>query len=74
MRAQGYAEDVEEQEEGVRCIAVPVFDRFGVVNLGLSLSLPTVRFSEEGKPALIALLHAAARNVSSQLGYHDYPF
>ncbi|GKX60716.1 DNA-binding transcriptional regulator KdgR [Leminorella grimontii] len=74
VRAQGYAEDVEEQEEGVRCIAVPVFDRFGVVNLGLSLSLPTVRFSEEGKPVLIALLHAAARNVSSQLGYHDYPF
>jgi hypothetical protein len=27
VREQGYGEDNEEQEEGLRCIAVPVFDR-----------------------------------------------
>ncbi|AKJ43459.1 DNA-binding transcriptional regulator KdgR [Pragia fontium] len=73
-RAQGYAEDIEEQEEGLRCIAVPVFDRFGIVLVGLSISLPTIRFSEENKPQIINMLHEAARNISAQLGYHDYPF
>lgn len=38
VRAQGYGEDNEEQEEGLRCIGVPVFDRFGVVIAGLSIS------------------------------------
>ena len=47
VREQGYGEDNEEQEEGLRCIAVPVFDRFGVVIAGLSISFPTLRFSEE---------------------------
>lgn len=74
VREQGYAEDVEEQEEGLRCIAVPVFDRFGVVIVGLSISLPTIRFSEENKVRIIDMLHKAARNISAQMGYHDYPF
>ncbi len=38
VREQGYGEDNEEQEEGLRCIGVPVFDRFGVVIAGLSIS------------------------------------
>lgn len=44
VREQGYGEDNEEQEEGLRCIGVPVFDRFGVVIAGLSISFPTLRF------------------------------
>ncbi|QBH95161.1 DNA-binding transcriptional regulator KdgR [Limnobaculum zhutongyuii] len=73
-KEHGYAEDIEEQEEGLRCIAVPVFDRFGIVTVGLSISLPTIRFSEENKPEIIKMLHDAARNISSQMGYHNYPF
>ena len=73
-KEQGYAEDIEEQEEGLRCIAVPVFDRFGVVIVGLSISFPTIRFSEENKANIVNMLHEAARNISSQMGYHDYPF
>ncbi|MNC82146.1 Pectin degradation repressor protein KdgR [compost metagenome] len=67
-------EDIEEQEEGLRCIAVPVFDRFGVVIAGLSISFPTIRFSEKAKADYVKRLHAAARNISDQMGYHDYPF
>ncbi|MCC3717780.1 DNA-binding transcriptional regulator KdgR [Rouxiella badensis] len=74
VREQGYGEDNEEQEQGLRCIAVPVFDRFGVVVAGLSISFPTIRFSEESKQDYVAMLHTAARNISEQLGYHDYPF
>ncbi|WP_343552681.1 DNA-binding transcriptional regulator KdgR [Pantoea sp.] len=74
VKAQGFGEDNEEQEEGLRCIAVPVFDRFGVVIAGLSISFPTIRFSEEAKNEYVAMLHHASRNLSEQMGYHDYPF
>ncbi|MGQ8705419.1 DNA-binding transcriptional regulator KdgR [Serratia sp. TSA_198.1] len=74
VREHGVGEDIEEQEEGLRCIAVPVFDRFGVVIAGLSISFPTIRFSEEAKADYVKRLHAAARNISDQMGYHDYPF
>lgn len=74
VREQGHGEDNEEQEEGLRCIAVPVFDRFGVVVAGLSISFPTIRFSEENKREYILRLHAAARNISERMGYHVYPF
>ncbi|ARD38312.1 DNA-binding transcriptional regulator KdgR [Edwardsiella ictaluri] len=74
VRAQGYGEDNEEQEEGLRCIAVPVFDRFGVAAAGLSISFPTLRFSETAKQEYVAMLHRAARRISEQMGCHDYPF
>ncbi|WP_158784867.1 DNA-binding transcriptional regulator KdgR [Pantoea sp. BAV 3049] len=74
VRSQGFGEDNEEQEEGLRCIAVPVFDRFGVVIAGLSLSFPTIRFSEEDKAGYVKMLHQAARQISDQMGYHNYPF
>lgn len=74
VRSQGYGEDNEEQEEGLRCIAVPVFDRFGVVIAGLSISFPTIRFAEEEKSGYVAMLHQSARILSEQMGYHHYPF
>lgn len=74
VKVQGFGEDNEEQEEGLRCIAVPVFDRFGVVIAGLSISFPTIRFSEEAKSDYVAMLHRAARTLSAEMGYHDYTF
>nr|WP_244267464.1 IclR family transcriptional regulator C-terminal domain-containing protein [Sodalis-like endosymbiont of Proechinophthirus fluctus] len=47
MRAQGFDEDKEEQEDGLRCIAVPIFDCFSVVKAGLSILFPMICFSEE---------------------------
>ena len=67
-------DQVREQEEALRCIGVPVFDRFGVVIAGLSISFPTLRFSEERLQEYVAMLHTAARKISAQMGYHDYPF
>lgn len=74
VRSQGFGEDNEEQEEGLRCIAVPVFDRFGVVIAGLSISFPTIRFSEEEKNGYVKMLHHSARIISEQMGYRDWPF
>ncbi|GAL20491.1 transcriptional regulator KdgR KDG operon repressor [Vibrio maritimus] len=73
VREQHFGEDNEEQEPGLRCIAVPVYDRFGDAIAAISVSFPTIRFDEEKKQEYIALLHAAGRNVSEHLGYHSYP-
>ncbi|MBD0786484.1 DNA-binding transcriptional regulator KdgR [Vibrio sp. Y2-5] len=74
VKEQGFAEDVEEQEIGLRCIAVPVYDRFHQVIAGLSISLPTIRFTDEKKVEYVTELHAAARRISKKLGCADYPY
>ena len=73
VREQGFGEDNEEQEEGLRCVAVPVFDRFGIVTAGLSISFPTIRFSEERLGEYVKMLQDAARIISQQMGYHYAP-
>ncbi len=52
VKLQHFGEDNEEQEPGLRCIAAPVYDRFGTVIAGVSISFPTIRFDEEKKSSL----------------------
>ena len=73
VKTQNYAEDNQEQEPGLRCIAAPIYDRFGIVIAGLSISFPTIRFDESRLTFYVGLLHQAGKNISSQLGYQDYP-
>ena len=73
VKAQHYAEDNQEQEPGLRCIAAPIFDRFGNVIAGVSISLPTIRFDESRLSYYVDLLQQAGKNISTQLGYADYP-
>lgn len=73
VRQQHYAEDNEEQEPGLRCISAPIYNRFGRIIAGLSISIPTIRFEQEKLPYLVNLLQTAGKNISEQLGYHDYP-
>lgn len=68
------AKITKSRKKRLRCIGVPVFDRFGVVIAGLSISFPTLRFSEERLNEYVAMLHTAARKISEQMGYNDYPF
>jgi IclR family KDG regulon transcriptional repressor len=70
VREQGFGEDNEEQEEGLQCMAVPVFDRFGRVIAGLSISFPTMRCGADTKSHYVELLKRAGFAVSAQLGYH----
>ena len=74
VRERGFAEDNQEMEEGLLCVAVPVFDRFGQVTAGLSLSFPMMRYDEKQHADYVAMLHRCARIISEQLGYPDYPF
>lgn len=73
VREQHFAQDNEEQEQGLRCIAVPIYNRFGKIIASISLSLPTIRFKVEEFAELVGLLHTAGRNISETLGYHHYP-
>lgn len=69
VESLGYGIDNEEQEEGLRCIAAPIYDRLGNVIAGLSLSSPTVRHTSEKFEMHIELLKEAAAQISSKLGY-----
>lgn len=62
---QGYAIDIEEAEQGVACIAVPVYDRPGNMLASLSISAPRDRRRE----AWIPLIKKAGADLSSRLGY-----
>ncbi|SJL84267.1 DNA-binding transcriptional regulator KdgR [Vibrio palustris] len=73
VREQHYAEDNEEQEQGLRCIATPIYDRFGHVVAAISMSFPTIRFEESRKHDYVAMLHTACRNISESLGFYEYP-
>ncbi|HEX2795697.1 MAG TPA: IclR family transcriptional regulator, partial [Immundisolibacter sp.] len=67
IRHLGYGMDNEEREVGVRCIAVPITDASGGVAAALSLSAPSVRFSQERVQRTIPLIVAAGQKISEQL-------
>lgn len=69
VKQLGYGVDDEEQEEGLRCLAAPIYDRLGNVIAGISLSFPTLRHTPEKFEAYIQLLKDAADQISSKLGY-----
>ncbi|UVM70108.1 MULTISPECIES: DNA-binding transcriptional regulator KdgR [Pseudomonas] len=70
VRRQGYAEDHEEFEDNMRCLAAPIRDRFGHVIGGMSVSFPCFRFREELKQDYVRQLMHATQQISSQLGWH----
>lgn len=69
IKAQGFARDAEEHEEGIACLGAPIFDLDGEVVAALSVSWPLFRYEggEEAKKA--AAVVAAALRVSAVLGY-----
>ncbi|SFO93301.1 IclR family transcriptional regulator [Salibacterium halotolerans] len=69
VREQGYAEDREENEPGVRCAAVPIYDHNGRVAAALSISTLIVRTSEEEMSHYIEQLKETAAALSKKLGY-----
>ena len=70
VKQQGYGEDNEEQEDGLRCIAAPIYDRFGNVVAGMSISFPTLRHTEANKQTYIDLLKTSCEEISLQMGFH----
>jgi IclR family KDG regulon transcriptional repressor len=66
---EGIAEDAQEHEEGITCLAAPVRDHSGGVVAALSVSWPLFRFDPSKRPAYSARIKGAAEEISAILGY-----
>jgi DNA-binding IclR family transcriptional regulator len=71
VRAQGFAIDDEEQEEGVRCVAVPVRDDAGLAIASLSISGPTTRLNDDQMRALVEDIVDCGDKLSRRLGNRE---
>ena len=64
----GYVFDNEECEEGMRCVAVPVWDYTRKVIACISISGSAVRPSMEHLQNFLPQLQAAAQSISLKMG------
>jgi IclR family transcriptional regulator, KDG regulon repressor len=69
VKQKGYALDLEENEYGIRCIAVPIFDHLGKVIAAVSVSGPTIRMTDERIEQLQARMLQIGKQISARLGY-----
>lgn len=72
-RARGYAEEIEESEAGVRCLAVPILDHLGKSMAAISMSFPLFRFDEARHDEYAALMLDVGRTASAEMGYDATP-
>jgi IclR family transcriptional regulator, KDG regulon repressor len=69
VRKYGFAVDDEENAEGVRCVAAPVYDARGEVIAALGTSSVIMHIDEAHMPVIVELVKTAAANVSAEMGY-----
>jgi DNA-binding IclR family transcriptional regulator len=69
IRAAGYAIDDEEQHEGLRCIAMPVFCYTGQVFASMCVLGPKHRMTHQKLQAASTALSALSGRLSQRLGY-----
>jgi DNA-binding IclR family transcriptional regulator len=68
IRQRGYAYDDEENYEGVRCLAAPVYNQQRRAIACIGISGPTVRMSDRRLAQLIQQVKDAAAGLSQSLG------
>ena len=68
VRAQGYAYDDLEFADDMRCVAVPVQEKGGLVASGISLSGPSSRYTAQRLRELRDIALDVARTLSRKLG------
>ncbi len=71
VRDQGYAVDLEEQEEGVCCLATPVFTPDGQILAAMSISGPASRLSQARLGALVPHIKSIAAALSRTINSVD---
>ncbi|GAA1365534.1 IclR family transcriptional regulator [Arthrobacter rhombi] len=68
IRSRDWAEEHSESNDDVTCVAAPVRDSHGNCLAAMSISVPNIRWSEEGKAHYIDLASTGARRLSRALG------
>ena len=69
VREQGYAVAIDELEVGLTAVAAPIRNAHGDVVASMSVSGPTFRLGPDRVDEVVALLVAAAEEVSHRLGW-----
>jgi DNA-binding IclR family transcriptional regulator len=69
VRQKGYAEDFEELEIGLVCVAAPIFNQHNKPIAGISVSGPTTRMTEKLRMEIAEILHKYTLEISKKLGY-----
>lgn len=69
IRVRGCALDMEEHEEGIRCVAAPIFNFRGEAVAGISATSTSRRMPVQRLQDLQPLVLEAARRISRELGY-----
>ncbi|WP_270181127.1 IclR family transcriptional regulator [Alkalihalobacillus sp. CinArs1] len=69
IRESGYAIDDEEHEEGIRCIAVPIFDHQGKPTYAVSITGTVQQMTEQHLAEFLPILQEAGNEISKRLGY-----
>ena len=70
VREQGYAVDDEENEEGIRCIAGPIFDHTGNITAAFSISGPALRITRAKIDEFSSMVKEYSGKMSRALGYN----
>lgn len=69
IKTQGTAFDNEEKSHGMRCVAAPIFNSYGEVVAGISVSGPTARLSLDRVNEVRNLVKNQANILSLAMGY-----
>ena len=66
IRSRGYSIDDMEHEYGIKCVGVPVLNRFKEVVAGVSVTGPSLRFGDERIQELAAILKKNVAALASE--------
>jgi len=69
VRRQGYAMDDEEIAQGLKCVAVPIFDKKGQVTAAISISGMTSRMNDKTVKEISRDMLKVSEEISARLGY-----
>ena len=69
VKQYGIAIDNEENADGVRCIAAPIFDAGGTIIAAFGTSSTILHIDKTQLPKIVELIKKSAANVSKQLGF-----
>jgi len=71
IKKEGFAVDNEENEIGIKCVAVPIFNHIGYPIAAISITGPAQRMTEEKISFFVPILKEASIYISHKLGFRD---